>query len=120
MRPVQASGLLCHLIGSVVSGIAVVPAKPSPDDPVRHGLRIQKGPEIQVFHPFPALREGLEDILAVRYSVVTDGWRTARSPTIAAVISMRFEMVMASPPLNSSIISSSWKITAAYPPEPPG
>jgi hypothetical protein len=35
------------------------------------------------------------------YRVTTDGCRTARSPTIAAMISMRFEVVSASPPRNS-------------------
>jgi hypothetical protein len=65
------------------------------------------------------LGESLDEVLS-EYSVMTDGSRTARRPTIAAVISMRFEVVTASPPLNSSIISPSTKITAAYPPAPPG
>jgi hypothetical protein len=51
---------------------------------------------------------------------MTDGSRTARRSTIAAVISMRFGVVTASPPLNSSLSSPSTKITAAYPPGPPG
>ncbi len=60
----KAGGAIRQGIGPFVPKGAMIAPNPFPGDAVRLGCRIQPGPQVHVFGPFPALRQGLDDVLA--------------------------------------------------------